>query len=234
MRLPEFSAYEPARLIRARPAAAEQAFLRIEPPAGFLEAHTWPGQFCQIRLNDASGIFALLSSPGEAPCFLVRIGGPEGSAADALAALDDGSPVEVSQPAGDGFGLERARGRDVRFVATGTGVAPVCAAIDHVLRERDAYGEISLDYGVKSAAHVAIGPSIERWRDAGVDVRIAYSRIDETGGLVGSSVQDSLRAAVRDLAGAAIVCAGQQEMLASLREIVAELGGDPDGLLTNV
>jgi len=234
MRLPELSAYAPARLLRARPAAAEQAFLTVEPPLGFRQAHTQPGQFCQIRSSDAAGIFAILSSPGEVPRFLVRVGGPGGAAADALAALDDGAKIEMTLPAGPGFRLERARGKDVRFVATGTGVAPVCAAIEHVLRDRAAYGAISLDYGVKSEAHVAIGPQMERWLGAGIDVRIAHSSIHPAGNIVGRSVQASLRAAVRDLGGAAVVCAGHPEMLASLAELVAELGGDPVDLLTNL
>lgn len=234
MNLPEFSAYAPARLLRARCAAREQVFLDIEPPAAFAPAHTRPGQFCRIRVGDAEGIFSMLSRPGAAPRFLVRVGNPNRrGVADALAERDDGAPIEMTLPAGDGFGLERVRGKDVHFVATGTGVAPICAAIETLLSERDAFGHISLDHGLRSEAHLAIPEDIARWRAAGVEVRIAYSRIDDDGTLSGTTVQESLRANVASLAGAAIVAVGQIEMLVSLRELVAELGGDPGALLTN-
>ncbi len=235
MSFPELSRFAPARLLDARPAAEEQAFLDVEPSAGFLAAHTAAGQFCKIRVGDAEGIFAMMSRPGERPRFLVRVGNPEGGeAADALAAMAPGTAIEMSLPAGPGFGLERARGLDVRFVATGTGVAPICAAVEEVLADRAAYGAISLDHGLKSPRHLAIGPEIERWRRLGVEVRIAYSQIDEAGRLTGSTVQDSLRAACPDLSGAAVVAVGQTAMLVSLRAVVEGQRGDPEAILTNL
>lgn len=235
MNLPELRRFAPARLLDARPAAEEQAFLEVEPPDGFVEAHVRPGQFCKMRVGDAEGIFAMLSGPGEAPRFLVRVGNPDGGeAADALSALPSGSPIEMTLAAGDGFALEGARGRDVRFVATGTGVAPVCAAIEQVLAERAAYGAISLDLGLKSPAHLAIAERIQRWRDAGVEVRVAYSQIDADGELSGSTVQDNLRSRHPDLSGSAVVAVGQSGMLASLRDVIAACGGDPDALITNI
>lgn len=235
MNLPELSRFAAARLLDARPAAEEQALLDIEPPEGFVGAHRRPGQFCKIRVGEAEGIFAMMSGPGELPRFLVRVGNPDGGeAADALATMAPGTAIEMSLPAGPGFGLERARGKDVRFVATGTGVAPVVAAIEHVLADRDAYGAISLDLGLKSPKHMAIATWIERWRRLGVEVRVAYSRVDEEGRLEGTTVQESLRSAHPDLAGAAIVAVGQGAMLATLRAVVEAAGGDPDAILTNL
>ena len=224
-----------ARLLSARPAADEQVFLEVEPPAAFLSAHTRPGQFCQIRIGEDKGYFAMLSPPGAMPHFLVRIGNPAGGkAADALAALADGAAIEMTGPSGNGFGLERALGRDLRFIATGTGVAPVCAAIDHVLENRARYGAISLDHGLRTEAHLAIGGYLERWIGRGVEVRLAYSRVEDDGRLTGTTVQSSLRTACPDLGDAAVVAVGQSGMLESLREVVRECGGDPALLLTNI
>ena len=64
MKLPTFTAFADATVIRARPAALEQCFIEIEPPPGFLENYTRAGQFCRIRLGDAEGIFAMFSAPG--------------------------------------------------------------------------------------------------------------------------------------------------------------------------
>ncbi|MEZ4339336.1 MAG: hypothetical protein R3B82_22160, partial [Sandaracinaceae bacterium] len=112
--------------------------------------------------------------------------------------------------------------------------APVCAAIEQVLAERDAYGEVSLDLGLKSPAHMAIATEIERWRRLGVEVRVAYSRVDAEGQLEGTTVQESLRSAHPDLAGAVVVAVGQNAMIATLRAVVAQSHGDPDAILTNL
>lgn len=236
MRLPEFSAYRPAVLRRAWAAAAEQAWLLVEPPEGFLDAHSAPGQFCKMRVAEHEGIFAMYSSPTDREArFLVRVGNPDGGeAADALAALGDDTPVEMTLPAGDGFDLEVARGLDVRFVATGTGVAPVRAAIETVLAERDAYGELSLEYGLRTEAHLAIDDEIDRWRRLGLDVRLCYSRLDEDGVLIGATVQSSLRERAPDMRRACMVAVGQPAMLAELLSVMGELGGDAKRVLTNL
>jgi len=235
VKLPEFSDYLPATLIDSRPAAESQAFLSVEPPRGFVDEHTAAGQFCKMRVAGVEGIFAMLSAPGRAPRFLVRTGNPDGGeAADALAALPARSPIEMTMPAGEGFALERATGKDLCFVATGTGVAPVCAAIEHVLSRREEYGRISLDHGLRTARHLAIADDIERWRESGVVVRLVYSSLDEAGALTGITVQDSLRQSATDLADAFVVGVGQSAMIEALRELLRDHGGAPDALLTNV
>lgn len=236
MRLPEFSAYRPAVLRSAATAAEDQAWLHVEPPAGFTEAHAYAGQFCRMRVGEHEGIFAMFSSPSEGRArFLVRTGTPEGGeAADALAALGPDAPIEMTLPAGAGFGLDRARGLDVRFVATGTGVAPVRAALEAVLARRDEFGALSLEHGLRTEAHLAIGEDVERWRDAGVDVRLCYSALGDDGSIVGTTVQGSLRDNVADLKRACVVAVGQSGMLAALADVVRELGGDPSLVLTNI
>jgi ferredoxin-NADP reductase len=234
--LPVFSPFAPARLVSARPAATAQATLIVEPREGFVAAYRRPGQFCKMRLGDAEGVFAMFSAPG-APLlrFLVRVGGPDGGdAADRLAEQPDATPIEMTLPAGEGFALERARGKALYFVATGTGVAPVRAAIEAVLAERGAYGAIHLDHGVRSQAHLAIGDDIARWRAAGVDVRVVTSELLHDGRLRGVTVQESLRARVPDLSDAAVVAVGQPQMVESLRAEVLAMGGAPELFLTNL
>ena len=236
MLLPIFSSYAKARLLSARPVAAEQATLLIEPREGFVAAYRRPGQFCKMRIGDAEGIFAMFSAPGAEPVrFLVRVGGPDGGeAADRLSEQPDGTPIEMTLPAGEGFPLERARGRDLFFVATGTGVAPVRAAIEAVLEERDAYGAICLDHGVRSEAHLAIADDIARWRAAGVDVRVVTSELMADGRLRGVTVQESLRSRMPDLTQAAVVAVGQPQMVESLRSEILAVGGRPELFLTNL
>ena len=233
MKLPAFSAMGPARLVRARAVAEGQALLEVAPVDGFVEAYARPGQFCQMGIGETVGIFAMFSTPGETIArFLVRTDNPEGGEAAAeLAELAPSTAIAMSLPAGDGFPLERARGRDVHFVATGTGVAPIHAAIETVLREPSAYGKLSLDYGLKSPAHCAIEDAIARWRSAGLDVEIAYSEVEPDGALSGRTVQDGLRARKVDFERAAIIAVGQSAMIESLRVWLALEGGSTPLLL---
>jgi NAD(P)H-flavin reductase len=236
MKLPSFSVLLPARLVRARPAAAEQVFVDVEPPEGFAEAYERPGQFCKIRVGEVEGIFAMFSAPHEPGArFLVRVGNAEGGeAADRLAELPPGAPIEMSLPAGEGFALERARGRDVYLFATGTGVAPVRAALERLLADRQAYGALSLDYGVRSLEHLAIEEDIARWRDAGVRVHVHVSSPDLHGTVRGTTVQSALRERGADLHRAAVLAVGQPEMLDSLLAEVVALGVDPELFLKNI
>jgi NAD(P)H-flavin reductase len=236
MQLPAFSDYRPARLRAARAAAAEQSWLLVEPPDGFLDAHRRAGQFCKIRRGEVEGIFAMYSAPAEREArFLVRVGAPVGGdAATELASLEDGAPIEMSLPAGAGFDLASARGRDVCFVATGTGVAPVRAALEEVLAERAHYGALSFDYGLRTQAHLAIADELARWEHLGVEIRLSYSQLEGDGAPVGTTVQQALRDRGPDLARARVVAVGQPEMLAELGGVVTELGGAAKSLLTNI
>lgn len=244
MPLPIFSAYAPTVLVARRSVAADQSEIEVRPPDGALAAFRRAGQFCRIRVTTAQGaardgIFALISSPGDGTLrFLVRApspdGGPEGGeAADRLVAMPVPSPIEITMPAGDGFALERAIGRDVYFVATGTAIAPVRAAVEQVLRDRDRYGALSVDHGLRSPEHLAIAEDIARWRSMGVEVRLHYSEPTNAGAPRGVRVQQAVFEHVRDVRRAAFVAAGQSAMLRELRARVVEHGGDPELVLHN-
>ncbi|MGF1464759.1 MAG: hypothetical protein ACFCGT_01375 [Sandaracinaceae bacterium] len=235
MPLPTFDAYGYATLLDVTPAATEQAWLEVQPPPGWTDRYRHPGQFCRMRLGGDEGIFAMFSPPGPGPVrFLVRIGNPEGGeCADRIAGGRRGWAVEMSPPAGLGFGLERARGGDLYFVATGTGVAPVHAALEAVLADRASYGRLCLDHGLRSDRHLAIRPAIERWRAAGVEVHVSYSRPDQSGGLLGTTVQQAIGARRPAFANASLVAVGQSAMLLELRALFEGLGGHKERFLTN-
>jgi NAD(P)H-flavin reductase len=247
MPLPEFSAYAPSRLRSRQAVAVDQLVLELEPSEGALDAFARPGQFCRVRVPGPGappssdvlvaheGIFALLSAPHErALRFLIRAPNPEGGeAADRLAIMPLGGALELTLPAGEGFALERAEGRDLRFVATGTAVAPVRSALEHVLRHRRHYGALSLDLGLRSPAHLAVPGEVARWVDAGVDVRLHYSSPGPGGTLLGVRAQDMAMERPGDLARAAFVAVGQGAMVQDLRDMVAARGGDPSLVLHN-
>jgi ferredoxin-NADP reductase len=214
--------------------------LELAAPVGALERFERPGQFCRVRVASDEGtahegIFAMLTAPSEmALRFLIRTPNPEGGeAADRLAQLPIGSPLEITQPAGQGFDLERARGCDLYFVATGTAIAPVRSAIQYVLARRPDFGRLSLHHGLRSPEHLAITHDIERWKDTSVDIHLLYSVPGPQGELIGIRVQDALMDSVRSFEKAAFIAVGQSAMVKELRSMVAERGGDPTLVLHN-
>lgn len=225
--------------IRSRHTEAEgQLRISLEVERPCREAHRHPGQFIELVLGEGAserGYFALLNAPGEGETFelLVRTDAADGGdAAARLGALPIGAAVRASGPLGAGFPLERIGKRSVRAVATGTAIAPARAAIDHLMRQR--VEVLSLDYGVRSAQHVALASELARFSEAGITVAVHFSGLRE-GVLVGQLAHRGLMHRWSEVAieEEVILAVGQLEMVAELRARWQVLGGDPRDVLHN-
>lgn len=97
-----------------------------------------------------------------------------GPVSEALRNLEPGAQVGVRGPFGRGWPMERARGRDVVFVAGGIGLAPLRPAIRAVLGERSAFGRVRILYGARSPADRLFIDELESW-DARDDVDLAVT-----------------------------------------------------------
>lgn len=213
--------------------AAEQRRLVLLDPGGLTERHVRPGQYCHLRVPGGTAAFyALMSTPAERElAFLIKSAGEPGAQ---LAALGPGDPVEVGPPHGPGFDVDAAKGRDVLFVATGTGIAPIRAVIEEVLTHPDEFGALSLYYGVRDASFLALAADLERWRRAGIDVRICYSRAEAPEQGSSGYVQELIVADRPDMGNAAVFAAGQDALLEDLARSMAGLGGTRDWILNNI
>lgn len=215
------------------PEAADQLRLLVVDPDRFVDGHTRPGQYCHMRVpGGPSAFYALLSTPAEQElAFLVKAAGSPGTE---IAALRPGDALELSPPEGPGFDVDAAQGRDVVFVATGTGIAPVRAVIEDVLRRRDAFGALTLYYGVRGPPFIALSQHLERWRAAGVEVRVTFSQDAPREEGARGYVQELILADRPDLGNAALFAAGQEALLEDLAASVAHLGGTRDWILQNI
>ena len=61
-----------------------------------------------------------------------------------------GDEIELLGVAGHGFELDQMKGRDLVFVAMGTGVAPLRSALRHVLKRKDEFGKLFVLYGART------------------------------------------------------------------------------------
>jgi NAD(P)H-flavin reductase len=239
--LPTFSPFVPSALVERTKVAVDHVQFRVAATEEMLTAFTRAGQFVKIRVRAEDervheGIFAIAAAPFERRLFfLARTNNPEGGeAADRIARMAIGAPLEVTLPAGEGFALERARGHDLAFVAVGTALAPVRSALEVVLKERTAYGALSLDYGLRTRARLPFASDVDRWKAFGVKVTLHVSERRPDGSFSGVRAQDAaLKRIGKRTAHTAIVAVGHPELVRDVRERHLAAGGDPALVLHN-
>lgn len=236
--LPQFGPWERAEIRTSARVAEDQFRVALRAPEALVGAYRRAGQFVRARVGTTEpGIFAMMSAPSERELvLLLRTGNPDGGeTADAIAALGVGDTLDVTAPAGAGFALERAEGRPVFVVATGTAIGPARAAIHTMLETPQRYGPIALDHGLRSEAHLAIRGDLARWKTAGVDVVVHFSQPIAGGAVEGVLAHDALLSRIDDatLRSATFVVVGQTMMVEEMRARVVLRGGKDEHVLHN-
>jgi sulfhydrogenase subunit gamma (sulfur reductase) len=193
-----------------------------------------PGQVAVLSLAGVGdAYFAIASPPGRRGRleFLVKRGGGVG---DRLFESGEGVEVELKNVVGRGFPVDRFEGKDLIFVAAGTAIAPVRAAIDHAIARREAFGRIALVHGVRHPADFAVDDEIDQWRQSNVDVLLTVSRPGETdwSGAVGR-VQALLEPVVRDTLDPVVFVCGSEEMMRQTTEALEGMGVPAGRILRN-
>lgn len=221
------------RVVGVSPAAEGLVHLHLEVPREVAASHAIPGQY--VKLSPASGgegFFAIASGPASKEdriTLLIKLGG---AVADAIAGLPAGAAVRVTAAQGKGFPIERAAGRDLVLVATGSGISPIRSVIEAVVARRADFGKVSLYCGARTPAAFAYREEWEAWRAAGIDVFPVVSRPQDSGwtGLTGY-VQTHLQG-VHMSTALAFLC-GQKGMVEAVRKALAEQGMSPEAVFLN-
>ena len=206
-------------------------------PEGAKDCHELaftPGQVALLEVEGARRAhFAIASAPEDDELeFLVKRS--DDPASRALYETGPGGRVTLVEIAGHGFVLKAQEGRDLVFVAMGTGVAPLRSALRTVLPRAEAYGQIVVLYGARTPEDFCYRDETETWRAAGVELRQVISRPDgyEWAGQTGyvQSLLDNVLPSLSD--PVALVC-GSREMIEQTRARLSEMGFAPDAILTN-
>src|ERR1043165_3304975 len=98
------------------------------------------------------GQVAILRVEGEEPAYFAFAGAPadrdlevlvkqKAGASRVIYDMRVGDEIELLEVCGRGFRLDEMKGRDLVFVAMGTGVAPLRSALRHVLKRKDERSE---------------------------------------------------------------------------------------------
>jgi NAD(P)H-flavin reductase len=200
--------------------------------------YTTPGQYIQVRVggDDAKpGFFAIANAPGDdlakagRLALLIKEGG---AAADALIAAPVGATVSVSPVQGKGFPIDRIPPRDVHTVllfGTGSGVAPLRAAILSGALSPSKRRDVRFYYGTRDPASTAYAGEADAWRAAGVRVVPVYS----DGG--DDYVQDvfAKEGGLAEGAKTAALLCGQKEMCDAVKAVLADAGVPAENVLLN-
>jgi sulfhydrogenase subunit gamma (sulfur reductase) len=191
------------------------------------------------------GQVAILQVTGEEPAYFAFAGAPEDRDLEVLVKQKAGASriiydmcvgdkLELLEVCGRGFKLDEIKGRDLVFVAMGTGVAPLRSALRHVLKRKNDFGQLVVLYGARTPDDFCYRDETEVWENAGVELRQVISRPDghDWSGPTGY-VQSLLDTVLPDLSSPVALICGSREMIDQTRERLGKMGFKPDEILTN-
>lgn len=191
------------------------------------------------------GQVAVLRVAGEEPAYFAFAGAPDDRDLEVLVKqkvgasaviynMCAGDQIELVGVAGHGFNLETVKGRDLVFVAMGTGVAPLRSALRHVLKRKEEFGQLVVLYGARTPDDFCYRDEIEDWSAHGVELRQVISRPDghDWSGPTGY-VQSLLDNVLPDLWSPVALICGSREMIDQTRDRLAKMGFQPEEILTN-
>lgn len=203
------------------------------------------GTAAQHGVSFVPGQVAVLAVEGEAPAYFAFASAPEDpelevlvkqklGASNLIFDMREGQRIELLEVAGHGFELDEQKGKDLVFVAMGTGVAPLRSALRHVLKRKDEYGQFVVLYGARTPDDFCFRDETESWEEAGVELRQVVSRPDghDWSGPTGyvQSLLDHVLPSLRS--PVALIC-GSPEMIEQTRDRLAQMGFAPNEILTN-
>lgn len=146
------------------------------------------------RLNHRPCQFVMVSLPGigEAPISISSSPLNQGNSIDLcirsvgnltkrMHELSKNEKIGIRGPYGNGFPLEKIKGKDVVFVAGGLGIAPLRSLIQYVINKRKDYGRVIILYGAKTPQNILFKEEITTWEeDDSVEVQITVDVADSS------------------------------------------------------
>lgn len=164
----------PHRVVEVRRDTADTVTIALAPLRGDI-APFEPGQVSMLYAFGTGEVpISVSSSPAQTDRLEYTIR-RVGAVTKALTNVEPGEYVGVRGPFGVPWPVEQARGRDVVVLAGGIGLAPLRAAMLHLLGHRHAYGQVSLLYGARTAGDILYRDELEAWRsrlDTDIDVTV--------------------------------------------------------------
>ena len=139
------------------------------------------GQFVEVSVfGIGEAPISVTSSPTRNGTFELCVR-EVGDVTRALHRMEPGSTVGIRGPFGNGFPMEKMRGKDLLFAPGGIGLFPLRSVIQQVLDERESFGRVIILYGARNPSELLFKDELAQWeaRDD-VEFHVTVDRGDES------------------------------------------------------
>jgi NAD(P)H-flavin reductase len=150
--------------------------------------------------------------------------------------LDEGDQVGVRGPFGNGYPLERMRGKNILLVAGGVGLAAMWYLIKYLHTHQDDYGALRLFYGARGPGDLIYKEDLLAWEkeNDGLEVQLIVDQEDSGWtGRVGFVSELLTPESLNPEDSIAAVC-GPGPMMKATTEALTSLGLDSDRILVSM
>ena len=147
---------EPARIVRRYSLTDDVKFfqVRIADMEKALSFKYCAGQFAMVSVLGAGEAPFSISSTPSRPGLLEFCIRKIGTVTNALFKLKENDLVGIRGPYGNGFPVEKMKGKDILIVMGGLGAAPLRSVLLYCLDNRDQFRRVILLHGAKSPAEM--------------------------------------------------------------------------------
>ena len=140
----------------------ELSFVNEEDEKAF---HFIPGQFCELSLfGKGEAPFGIASSPTEKGSLKFTIN-KAGVVTTALHQVEEGTPVGIRGPLGNGYPIELFKGKNILIIGGGFAFTTLRSLIVYLLQpqNRSKVKEITVIYGARMPGLLLYKPELEEW-----------------------------------------------------------------------
>ena len=193
----------------------------LEVPPEIARSHERPGQYVVLYPEPETKVFmAIASPPGEAQGLELLLG----VAAREKLRLSEGARIEIDAPAGKGFPVELALGKDVLLFAIGSGLSAIRPLVSVIRARRAEFGRVTLYAGAHTIEDHPYRGEDRAWQQDGIEVVRAISK---------PWVQEVFARDPVPVANAVAFLVGTKSMIAGVTETLVAAGMPPDRIKLN-
>lgn len=224
--------FKKAKLLSTTEEGRSSVVLSFEVDQSIKNDYQVPGQYVVLKHPVfGEGYFAMASAPSdEKLSFLIKENSPLTAT---LSEMKIGDELEISEPQGDGYAVDRLKGKNLHFFCVGSGIAPVRACLRELLQKRDDYKKLNLYYGCRRFEDFSFKSELESWQsDYDLRLLLTLSSPDSKWKSYTGYVQNLLPGEADLSKEVAVVC-GMAAMQKDVKSKLTSLGVLEENILTN-